>query len=472
MQLTACDTKEEEIHTPQFDAVFGMVNIEVSEDSATITADTPYYTLDENKYDGVVSLIYGEKGTDRSAMTSVTQLESLGDKLITTIEGLEPATTYESYIIIDCDSYGVEYSPCIEFTTSEHITKHVFNATSHVTAYGLYATIELTDVSYTADGAECDIAMIYVEYAAEGDDQYKRVGVEGDHIANGTVNFTIPTSTTEQLAENTTYHYYVTAEPENEGPTLMTEERSFTTTTATTDPQFAELKISSTTETIIITIDQMTIIKDGRYTIDNIEKSILYRIEGSEAWSVAQSSPYGNGGLYVSMPIGELQADSVYEVCAQMKSGGETFKSDIESFDTPKNNDTPAPEPPKDGDTTAIAGTWHLVEWCGTTPSFEVYLDIDTTGNILLYQKMQSREWECYKSLADITDEGIIWGVYSDGVAWGTSYTYSLAGNRMTWINVNDSNDISVYEPCSTLPEGLAGIEREATRSTCGERFL
>ena len=85
-----------------------------------------------------------------------------------------------------------------------------------------------------------------------------------------------------------------------------------------------------------------------------------------------------------------------------------------------------------------------------------------------LWQKIEHRAWECYYSSATIED-GIISGVYSDGVAWGTSYYISTTQNTMTWVDINDATDISVYTR-SELPEGLTAV---ATRSVVSSvRFL
>ena len=85
-----------------------------------------------------------------------------------------------------------------------------------------------------------------------------------------------------------------------------------------------------------------------------------------------------------------------------------------------------------------------------------------------LWQKIEHRAWECFFSSADI-ENGIISGVYSDGVMWGASYYVSVAENSMTWVDVNDATDISVYTR-SELPEGLTEV---VTRSVVSSvRFL
>ena len=115
-----------------------------------------------------------------------------------------------------------------------------------------------------------------------------------------------------------------------------------------------------------------------------------------------------------------------------------------------------------------MAGVWHLTEWRGAVPSFDIYLDITTDGVVTLWQRMESREWECFYSTAAFED-GLLCGTYTDGAAWGASYSVTISGDTMTWVDANDSTDISVYTR-SELPN----IESAAaTRSAnIGERFL
>ena len=116
----------------------------------------------------------------------------------------------------------------------------------------------------------------------------------------------------------------------------------------------------------------------------------------------------------------------------------------------------------------ALAGVWHLTQWHDVEPSFEVYMDIDASGSITLYQRIESRYWSVYASSAEITND-VISGVYSDDVVWGTSYEVSVDDDTMTWAAANDATDISVY----TRAELPADMPTESTRATKGDnRFL
>jgi hypothetical protein len=73
-----------------------------------------------------------------------------------------------------------------------------------------------------------------------------------------------------------------------------------------------------------------------------------------------------------------------------------------------------------------------------------------------------------FESEATLTD-GVISGVYTDGVAWGASYRYTLNNTSMTWTNTSDANDKSVYTR-SELPESVATTRGDVIYSA--ERFL
>lgn len=103
----------------------------------------------------------------------------------------------------------------------------------------------------------------------------------------------------------------------------------------------------------------------------------------------------------------------------------------------------------------AIAGEWHLVEWCGTTNyPFDIYLDITSNGEVTLLQRLGEHGWKQYISTATM-DNGIISGLYSDGTAWAASYTCQMVdANRMMWTNRADAGDISIYER-TTIPDSI-----------------
>lgn len=123
---------------------------------------------------------------------------------------------------------------------------------------------------------------------------------------------------------------------------------------------------------------------------------------------------------------------------------------------------------PTPTDFAEMEGTWHLTQWRNTTPPFDVYMDIDTQGNIVLYQRIDSRQWEIYDSTATM-DGDIIRGTYSDGVAWGASYSVTMSGDTMTWIDTAHPTDKSVYTR-SELPSYVKSADTRTTSNSL--RFL
>lgn len=112
------------------------------------------------------------------------------------------------------------------------------------------------------------------------------------------------------------------------------------------------------------------------------------------------------------------------------------------------------PEVPEvDVDTKAIAGTWHLTLWSGSEPSFQVYMSITEEGSLTLWQRIDSYSWEVFSSVVNY-ENGMISGVYSDGVVWADSYIVSMEDDAMTWTSVYDSTDVSTYTR-ESLPEYL-----------------
>ena len=144
--------------------------------------------------------------------------------------------------------------------------------------------------------------------------------------------------------------------------------------------------------------------------------------------------------------------------------------SDDVEFTIPQAQIPAPPTPPITGnaDTSDIAGDWHLTQWRGSEPSFDVYLSITDNGVVSLFQRLTTHEWQTFFSAVGY-ENGVISGEYTDGVKWGSSYYVEVNGDSMTWTSTTDNSDISVYTRC-TLPD----VTNKATRASVGnhERFL
>ena len=91
-----------------------------------------------------------------------------------------------------------------------------------------------------------------------------------------------------------------------------------------------------------------------------------------------------------------------------------------------------------------ISGSWRLDKWNGSVPPFNVSMEINDDGTIVLWQRIDDYSWERYDSEASL-DMNVISGTYSDGVPWSACYSIQLDGEEMIWTNTEDESDVSVY---------------------------
>ena len=179
--------------------------------------------------------------------------------------------------------------------------------------------------------------------------------------------------------------------------------------------------------------------------------------------------------MAVALVVGlaSFERGKEYEFAGAVVAGAErkVRLSEVVTITIPK-DDTPTPPTPPvggDADTSDLVGTWHLTQWRGAVPSFDVYMSISEDGVVTLWQRIESREWELFYSTVTF-DGGIISGVYTDGVAWSASYYVAVDSDTMTWTDTADATDVSVYTR-SELPTGIPMSQSVATRSS-SERFL
>ena len=310
------------------------------------------------------------------------------------------------------------------------------------------------------------IAFIKVEYSRADMDAWSAVEVAGSSIKNGKVDISIPKSGDSYLEENSDYKYRVTITPEDgKLNAVTTHELSFKTTYASITATVAKPQLSYSDSGITIEPGIIAVHADG-VTMKEYDTYIYFHKQGDNLWEEYDVTD----GDSVIVPINKLQSGTTYEAKVSIMAGSkhEVRESSIATITTPQSEVPIVPDPPVGGDTSSIAGVWHLTSWRGATPSFEGYMDITTTGGITLYQRIDSLYWDVYQSTANIVS-GVISGVYTDNVAWGASYNLSISGDTMTWISTVDSTDISIYTR-STLPISMPTAPTRAAQSS--ERFL
>lgn len=474
--VVACEPTPTPIPKPEVAFHFGSVGVETTESTATITVAEPYITVDGVKYeDTKISLRYIGSGHD--LMNYVEEYSVEGSNLIFKVDDLLPNTNYEAYITLDGGEYGIDESEKILFATQKlHEKQVMMTCSAEVDAKGLMATVALSDIAYLVDGESEQIHVVKVEYSPANPEQWIAYEFNGARIVNGEIAVELPFNGEEYLIENSDYQLRVTLYPlSGDYEPLTGHVIEFKTLYAEVTANIATPSLELDYSYISASVEDIEIFYDGvaahNYKASHpVEYYFYYREVGVEEWSrVGVSATHGD--ISATLPAEE---GSTYEVKAVVVAGAEftVCESEVAEIVVPKHETPTPPTPPtppvEGGDTSSLAGTWHLTQWRGAEPSFDVYLDISEAGVVTLWQKIEHRVWECYYSSANV-ENGIISGIYSDGVAWGASYYVTVVDSSMTWVDVNDATDISVYTRAE-LPEGLFEV---ATRSVVSNvRFL
>ena len=454
-------------YTPDVAFYFGKVTTTTTDSSAMVEI-LAYMTVDEKLYDkATYSLQYWKSG-DEGNVTTVSDYVAGDDanKRIFTISDLEPDTLYLVYVVIDGGAQYGSKREIFSFNTQRYIAPASITCDAKVEAKGIKATVNLTNVAYIADEASQQIASLKLEYSPENKDAWSAVEVAGSSIKSGKVSVNIPKSGSAYLQESSKYLYRVTITPASgDYEPLATDILSFETTYAQITADIAKPQLSYGDSGITIKVGSIKVYYDG-VASEEYGATILFRAQGSSLWE--EYAVAANQSVVI--PVDQLKDNTTYEAKVSIVAGAQSQvrESATATITTPKRETPILPEPPIGDDTSAIAGVWHLTSWRGAEPSFDVYMDITATGGITLYQRIDSRYWDVYQSTAYV-ESGVISGVYTDSVAWSTSYSLSVAGDTMTWISTTDSQDISVYTR-STLPTNMPTASTRAALPS--ERFL
>lgn len=118
---------------------------------------------------------------------------------------------------------------------------------------------------------------------------------------------------------------------------------------------------------------------------------------------------------------------------------------------------------PQVGGSSAIDGQWHITEWNGEAPEFDVYVKFDE-GAFEIYQQVWSLDYELFKGTYKVSGE-IVTGTYENGSNWASGYKFAVAGDKLTMHSQEDQSVTSVYEKCEIPAE----IITEATTTRLAE---
>ena len=114
------------------------------------------------------------------------------------------------------------------------------------------------------------------------------------------------------------------------------------------------------------------------------------------------------------------------------------------------------------GDASAVNGQWHITEWNGEAPEFDVYISFDS-GKFEIYQQVWSLDYELFKGTYKISGE-IITGTYEDGSSWASGYKFAVGGGKLTMHSQEDQSVTTIYEKCQ-IPDEII-TEATTTRSS------
>ena len=141
---------------------------------------------------------------------------------------------------------------------------------------------------------------------------------------------------------------------------------------------------------------------------------------------------------------------------------------------------TPKEEGGVKGPVFVVNGEWHLVEWNGEAPEFQVYIKFNE-GNFDIYQQVYSLYYVNYNGTYSVTDRTLS-GLYADGSKWACGYNFSIEkrefknGDKTYKANAlilksREPNSIeSVYESCK-IPQAIID-EASETRACEFTPFL
>ena len=127
------------------------------------------------------------------------------------------------------------------------------------------------------------------------------------------------------------------------------------------------------------------------------------------------------------------------------------------------NGDTPIVQ-------TNIYGKWQLATVSGSAPEFDIYIEFTKEGKFNIYQQVWTFTYEHYSGTFNIIGD-MIKGTYSDGTAWTGSYKFSVANSKLRLTNVENSDEVNVYDAC-VIPEEVIEEAITATRAEGVVPFL
>lgn len=365
--LTSCNKDKDAINGSVDTVVkhyFGeVVEIEVDETNVTILATMPRMTVDG--YDNPKAKIKLGYEARMGEMVGEEQFESeygIRDGLVVfKLYKLAPMTEYAARIYIEDERY--DYSAASEdftFGTAKRAPKCEFDYDLNIEPRGLFATITLDNMSYTADGEPHPLRSIELEYRRYGyiNEEWVKVEYDAEDIVDGRLVMELPSEGNDYLAYSTMYQYSIRVLPEQ---SLIPEEPvyddvvmmgDFTTSNAEIEVDFStpllSLEIFDELDgvenvgdsRITAKVDKVDIFYDGvasedynpEYRRYDEAVKLCYRQKGSEEWMSRDMAKMQEGGFEARFIVDNPESDTIYEVGVVVYAGSDRsvgYYSDI-----------------------------------------------------------------------------------------------------------------------------------------------
>lgn len=221
------------------------------------------------------------------------------------------------------------------------------------------------------------------------------------------------------------------------------------------EADFGRVQVEVSQMSARITITSPRVVVDG---IDQTirEVGVRYRAAGASEWTELAAEKI-SADSYAAM-IANLAPGTRYDYLLYLATDVKRYYGNMQSLTTEKAN--------------GIIGEWCLSQWhdAGELP-FEVRLSFSGDGSFVLWQKLQSVEWQRFGGSYEFTGNTLS-GKYDDGQSWSAKYDVALDGSKMTWTNTVDASDKAVYVR-ESIPDELKSFRAtEVSRAISTERFL
>lgn len=120
-----------------------------------------------------------------------------------------------------------------------------------------------------------------------------------------------------------------------------------------------------------------------------------------------------------------------------------------------------------------MVGEWHLDSWLSEEQKdFDVYLSFSKDGTFEMFTDERTPNMVKFTGTYSVSGD-VVSGVYSDGLEWGASYTFSFSDgdNVMTFVSNTPNAETAVYRR-EAIPEDVRATPSVKSSEYSGPRFL